>query len=90
MMWAGIISEAGFTYYQYGTHQLKGSALDGNPDSLNKKVTFALKSNKVDLNKWIGKDVIITGTKVKGYPVEGGPDFIDVIRVEKNGKVKAN
>jgi hypothetical protein len=49
----------------------------------NGKITYALKSETLDLNKYIGKSISkIYGNKIKGYPVEGGPEYINVTAVQ--------
>lgn len=88
-MWSGVLTKADVTSYQYGTHQLKGTALDGNPDNVGKEILFAIKSDNINLDEWIGKNIIITGTKVEGYPVENGPEFINVTAIENDQEVKA-
>lgn len=82
--WTGTISKQEVSFHQYGTHTFKGNVLDDNPENKHKKIQFALKSDKINLNKWIDKDVIITGRKIEGYPIEGGPDYINVIQIEEN------
>lgn len=64
---SGKLSALGMSTFQYGTHTLSGG-----------DKTYALKSSKVDLKVYEGKDVIVKGVKVAGYPVDGGPEFIDV------------
>lgn len=66
----GKVEPLGMTTFQYGTHTIS---------SANK--TYALKSSKVNLKDYEGKDVIIKGLKVAGYPVDGGPELIDVQEV---------
>ncbi|NME72304.1 hypothetical protein [Flammeovirga aprica] len=63
----GVIKEQGITTYQYGTHTLSG---------------YALRSTAVNLNDYIDKTVTIIGHKVEGYPVDGGPDFIEVEKIK--------
>ena len=67
----GIIEQQGMTSYQYGTHTLTG------PDTF-----YALKSETIDLDLYLGEEVSITGRKVEGYPLEGGPVFLNVLEVE--------
>ena len=68
----GTIEETGITSYQYGSH------------TLNTEDTFyALKSEKVDLDQYIGKEVEVSGSKIEGYPVDGGPDYILVVKVSE-------
>lgn len=66
----GTIEEAGMTTYQYGTHKIKAAAK-----------TYALKSSKINLNDYTEKPVTIKGTKVSGYPLEGGPELIEVLEI---------
>jgi len=68
----GTIEKQGITTYQYGTHVLKEG----------KKTLYALTSKTQKLNDYVGKRVKITGTKIDGYPLEGGPVFLEVTSVE--------
>jgi len=63
----GLLKQQGITTYQYGTHTIS-----------NDSITYALKSSTVNLDSYIDKRVTIKGTRVDGYPIENGPDFIDV------------
>lgn len=67
----GTITKLGMSTFQYGTHILKAE---------NK--TYALKSTAINLDNYIDKKVIVKGTKVSGYPLEGGPEFIEVTLVK--------
>lgn len=67
----GILKKKEFTSYMYGTHVLTTTTM-GNDKS------YALKSSKIDLNKFIGQTVTVTGEWVDGTPVNGGPKLIDV------------
>lgn len=67
---SGKIEQLGMTTFQYGTHLLNVSSK-----------TYALKSSKLDLNKYIDQSVTIKGTKTPGYPIEGGPELIEVLEV---------
>ena len=66
----GTLIAQGFTTYQYGTHNLD---------------EYALRSSTVNLDKYVGQEVEVIGRKVDGYPVEDGPDLIEVeqIKVKK-------
>lgn len=68
----GAIEEAGMTTYQYGTHKIKAE-----------DKTYALKSSKINLNDYTDKSVTIKGTKVSGYPLEGGPELIEVLEISE-------
>ena len=47
----------------YGTHVISG---------------YALRSDLVSLDDFINRNVTITGYKIDGYPVDGGPAYIEV------------
>jgi hypothetical protein len=66
----GKITELGMSTFQYGTHLI--SADDK---------TYALKSATVKLANFIDKSVTLKGKKVAGYPVDGGPDLIEVSEI---------
>jgi heat shock protein HslJ len=63
---SGILNEQGITIHQYGTHTLGG---------------YALVSDSVDLNRYVGKDISLLGTKVEGYPIDAGPIYLNVHKV---------
>jgi hypothetical protein len=66
---SGTIKKQGITAYQYGTHVLVD---DGSRKS------YALKSSHVDLDKYVERRVTLKGVLVPGYPVDSGPDFLEV------------
>ena len=63
----GKIQQQGITTYQYGTHCLAG---------------YALRSSVINLNNYIGQTVTVVGHLVEGYPIEGGPDFLEVEEIK--------
>jgi hypothetical protein len=67
---SGKIEALGMSTFQYGTHTLNAG-----------DKTYALKSSSIDLKTYEGKEVVVKGLKVAGYPVDGGPEFIDVKEV---------
>jgi hypothetical protein len=67
----GTLQKPGMTTYQYGTHLLKA---DGK--------TYALKSSTLNLDNFIEKQVSIKGTKVDGYPLENGPELLEVTEIK--------
>jgi hypothetical protein len=69
----GIIKGQGTTSYMYGTHVLVND---------NGKTLYALRSNNIDLDRHVGRKVKVSGYLIKGYPVDGGPDFLDVESIE--------
>jgi hypothetical protein len=68
----GIVKKQGVTTYQYGTHVLNDK--DG-------KIVYALKSEHIKLDDYIDKKVEIWGIPEEGYPIEGGPEFLEVIKI---------
>lgn len=67
---SGTVEKAGMTTYQYGTHTLKSA-----------DKTYALKSSTVNLDSYDSKVVNLKGVKVAGYPIENGPELIEVTEV---------
>ncbi|WP_131536809.1 hypothetical protein [Pedobacter nototheniae] len=67
----GKIEKLGMTTFQYGTHLLK-----------TENKTYALKSDAIKLDQYVDKSVTIKGKKVAGYPLEGGPELIEVTLVK--------
>ena len=70
----GTIHRSGFTTYMYGTHVLKADT---------GHTLYALKSDTINLDDYVGKKgVTVKGSLISGYPVEGGPDYLNVIEIE--------
>lgn len=69
---SGILRPQGMTTYQYGTHVLKANGK-----------TYALKSKSINLGDFIEKSVEITGDKIDGYPISGGPEYINVTSIKE-------
>jgi hypothetical protein len=69
----GIIQKQTATTYQYGTHVLVND---------NGQTLFALESKKVNLDSYINQTVDIKGNKIQGYPITGGPEYIEVTKVK--------
>ena len=65
----GTIKESGFTSYMYGTHVL----VDGEGKTL-----YALKSESINLDLYVGRKVTLSGIPVDGYPVDNGPGYLNV------------
>jgi hypothetical protein len=70
----GTIQKQGITTYQYGTHVLLDK--DG-------KTLYALKSETLKLDDYIGKKVELEGKLVEDYPVDGGPSYLEVMRIKE-------
>jgi hypothetical protein len=68
----GSIRKIEMSTWQYGTHTLIDS---------NSKPLYALTSSVVDLDLYQNKQVRISGNLVKGYPVDGGPKYLNVISI---------
>jgi len=64
---SGKLEKLGMSTFQYGTHLLKSG-----------DKTYALRSQKVNLDGYADKEVTLKGTRVDGYPIEAGPDLIEV------------
>ena len=74
----GIIEKPELTTYQYGTHSMTDEVGD----------FYALESDDVDLDAYVGQRVTVFGSSVSGFDdgqVEGGPPLFDVTRVEPAG-----
>ena len=71
---SGIIKKIEISAWQYGTHTLNDK--DGKP-------LFALKSSTKDLNAYNDVKVSVLGISIEGYPVDGGPEYLDVIAIKK-------
>ena len=70
----GYIKKAGITSFNYGTHVLVSDSGE---------LLYALKSSIIDLSKYLKGEVSVTGKLVQNYPVDGGPDFLEVSDVRK-------
>lgn len=68
----GTLEASGMTSYQYGTHTFTSA-----------EKTYALKSTNIDLSKYEGETVKISGEKIEGYPLENGPEYLDVQKIAK-------
>jgi hypothetical protein len=68
---SGVLQKPGMTTYQYGTHVLTSEGK-----------RYALKSGTVNLDNYVDKKVKIKGTKVEGYPVENGPELLEVTDIK--------
>jgi len=70
---SGKIKKIEVSTWQYGTHILNDS--EGKP-------IYALKSSSINLGLYEAKVVKISGEKIDGYPVDGGPEYIEVTKIE--------
>ena len=69
---SGLLVRQGVTTYQYGSHILLSA------DSVS---AWVLTSSVVDLEPYVGTDVTVEGLWREGYPIEGGPVLLEVVRV---------
>ncbi|MDT0645701.1 hypothetical protein RM545_03275 [Zunongwangia sp. F260] len=69
----GVVQASGITSYQYGTHTLASE-----------EKSYALKSTNIDLSKYEGETVKISAEKIEGYPIENGPEYLNVQKIERN------
>jgi hypothetical protein len=65
----GIVQKIEMSAWMYGTHTLNDSS--GKP-------LYALKSTSFDLDIYENKKVEISGDLIDGYPVDGGPEYLNV------------
>jgi hypothetical protein len=69
----GILKNLGHTNYQYGTHLLVDE---------NSNISYALKSDSINLDLYANIRVKVYGEFVNGYPVNNGPKLLNVKKVE--------
>ncbi|MFC0181792.1 hypothetical protein SAMN04515674_10944 [Pseudarcicella hirudinis] len=72
----GFLQKAGITTYQYGSHYLT-------KDKSQKEHIYALSSSNVNLDNFLNQQVRVVGKKRNGYPVDGGPDYLEVESIQK-------
>lgn len=70
----GALQKPDATSYGYGTHAITDEQSG---------CQFALQSEQVDLDRYVGERVTVTGTTARGYPVDGGPVLLNVREVER-------
>ena len=63
---SGTIQKQEMTSYQYGTHTISG---------------YALRSSSISFDDYINQSVTIVGKKIEGYPIDGGPDYLEVEQI---------
>jgi hypothetical protein len=72
----GIIKQQGMTSYMYGTHVLVNE---------NGRTLYALKSGRINLDPYVGRKVTVSGELINGYPVENGPNYLNVGSLRDEG-----
>jgi hypothetical protein len=68
----GLLKVQSFTTYQYGTHTIS-----------NDKEFYALNSQTIHLDDYKDKTVTIKGNLTLGYPVEHGPQLLEVTSIKE-------
>lgn len=72
----GVIERPQATSYMYGSHAITDEASG---------TRYALRSESVDLDGYVGQRVTVYGTVMPGYEngqIEGGPPLLNITRVE--------
>lgn len=69
----GILTAVQMSTWMYGTHVLS--------DDTGKPLT-ALNSQKINLDKYEGEKVEVRGTLKDGYPIDLGPEYLEVQSIE--------
>lgn len=72
----GVLEKPDMTTYMYGTHEITDAETGEQ---------YALGSESVDLDAYVGEEVTVTGDPVPGYgdgQIEGGPALLEVSEVE--------
>lgn len=64
---SGILRVQGITTYQYGTHTISN---------------YAVRSRRLNLDSFVDQNITIIGRKIDGYPVDGGPDYLEVEEIK--------
>jgi hypothetical protein len=70
----GIVENPQVTAWQYGTHILV---------SEDDSIMYALKSSAINLDDYIDEEVEIYGRLIAGYPVDTGPEYVEVITLDR-------
>jgi hypothetical protein len=72
----GVIEKPQATSYMYGSHAITDEVSG---------IRYALRSESVDLDGYVGQRVTVYGTVMPGYEngqIEGGPPLLNITRVE--------
>ncbi len=70
---AGIVVENSASFFMYGSHLLIQEE-----DS----IAYALTSSTINLDVYVNQKVHISGKAIAGYPVAGGPVYVEVYEEE--------
>ena len=66
----GTLTTIGMSTWMYGTHVLS--------DDTGKPTTALSGEKSIDFNSYEGQKVEVIGLLKKGYPVDGGPEYLEV------------
>ncbi len=72
----GFLLKTDIITYGYGTHILMK---DKNSNITN----YALRSANIKLDDFVNQQVKIIGNTINGYPVDGGPIYLEVLSIQK-------
>jgi hypothetical protein len=72
---SGIITEIGMSTWMYGSYVLS--------DESGKPMTALDGDEALDLGSYQGENVEVTGTLKEGYPIDGGPEYLEVKTIKK-------
>ena len=72
---SGIIRELQGSFYMYGTHTLESNTGE---------TLYALSSSSINLYEFNDMNVEVKGNLIDGYPVDGGPEYLEVKTVKLN------
>ena len=70
--YAGTLAPLEMSIWQYGTHTFTTESRE----------FYAVKSETINLDEYLGKPVYILGDVIDGYPVDSGPIFVDIKKVQ--------
>ena len=66
----GTLTTIGMSTWMYGTHILS--------DDTGKPITALSGGNNIDFDSYEGEKVEVTGSLKDGYPIDGGPEYLEV------------
>jgi len=67
---SGILTKIEMSSWMYGSHLLS--------DDTGKPLTALKKDETFEFDKYQGEKVEVTGKIIEGYPVDGGPEYLEV------------
>jgi len=73
----GVLKKLEASTFMYGTHLLETDS---------GTIQYALKSKTVNLDLYNDEKVKVKGNLIDGYPVDGGPEYMEVKEIERINK----